>query len=184
MTLNIETCTETADALLTWYPGQSAYQPVYLELDPSRERVSICEDGELGGVPADVWEGRRYRFRVPLMHGRTANETMRDPELNALVKTLFEAHEEENDDAIISASADIERFCEGLEGDVSVEWARDWFRDSQADFRAEIEAGRVTSEDDLADFMRANTGADSSDIVILEIARAASYFYERLTEKN
>lgn len=117
MELEIDDCRETTDALLTWYPGQSACQPVYLELDPRNGRVSMCEDGELGGIPADIWEGRRYRFRVPLMHGTTANETMRDPELNSLIEALFSAHEAENDDAIISASADIERFCESLESD-------------------------------------------------------------------
>jgi len=67
-------------ALYEHFGGELQPQPVYLELHPERGTVSVDSDPNVGGgVPPDVWHGRRIRWSfsgVPTP--RTANRIMQE----------------------------------------------------------------------------------------------------------
>jgi hypothetical protein len=67
------------------YQGQQQPQPIYLELDPDKRKVTIDYNAEIGNaVPVDVWSGLVRRYTIPLMSRWSASQLARS------IRPLFE----------------------------------------------------------------------------------------------
>ena len=110
--------------LLMEYKGQTQPQPAYVYLDPEQGRLYADWYGESGNaMPADIWHGRRLRFRVsPYLSGKEVNQLLADlQELTRVVAIHYACtwdgsnHVGRVHGAGQSAIAEIERICESFE---------------------------------------------------------------------
>ncbi|MBT9151341.1 MAG: hypothetical protein DDT40_01534 [candidate division WS2 bacterium] len=81
------------------YPMQLAYQPAYIELNPSERSLGADYNVEVGNaVPSAVWHNCIYRLPIPAtLRGSAVAALLRDPEVLHLAEVVCEGHSVEWD---------------------------------------------------------------------------------------
>lgn len=145
------------------YPGQTAPQPAYVELDTETGELSADYDGEIGpAVPAAVYEGRVRRYQVPKPDAwRLADIESLLAEIAPLAERVIDAGTED----LHKIECEIEAMIEDMQprrGDIVGVWqAADWL--DGVDVAQEYGIGSHTTEAELeaiAAQIEAETEAD------------------------
>jgi hypothetical protein len=185
MTLKV-TYPESAKDLYHQYPGQTASQEVYAELDCEEKTLRLDWNGEIGNaVPFSVWHRRILRFSVPGALMSDAAKELLD-RITPLAQTVIDGYSCEWDgsnhvgrytDEAEEACDEIRDVCATVDSsDIYSEWdPADWFEPVSL---SDVGLSHESTKEEIEERTEAEVATAASDGVAIDLDATIEFFTE------